>query len=83
MYSYKNEPAFTRLTMETSYGTKVTIDCDHADISADDAVQMFYTAMVGLTFNENSIAGAMDDFVKNKKESWEYTYGAHDKEDSE
>lgn len=58
-----------KLTLEDSYGNKSTIEYSDADIFANDVVNMFYSAMLGLTYQESSILDAMLDFAANKRKT--------------
>lgn len=56
-----------KLTLEDSYGNKSYMECSDNDIFTGDIVNMFYSAMLGLTFQESSILDAMLDFVADKR----------------
>lgn len=56
-----------RLTLEDSYGNKAIMEQSDNDIFTDDIVNMFYSAILGLTFQESSILDAMLDFVADKR----------------
>lgn len=58
-----------KLTLEDSYGYKSTIEYSDADIFTSDVVNMFYSAMLGLTYQESSILDAMLDFAANKRKT--------------
>lgn len=62
------ETAFVKLTLEDSYGLKSTMEySDSNDPCANDIVNMFYGAMIGLTFQESTILDAMLEFVADRR----------------
>ena len=61
------EKQTVKLALEDSYGNKSTIEYSDTDIFASDIVNMFYSAMLGLTYQESSILDAMLDFAANKR----------------
>ena len=56
-----------RLMLGDSYGNISYMESSDNDIFAGDVVNMFYSAMLGLTFQEASILDAMLDFVADKR----------------
>jgi len=56
-----------RLMLGDSYGNRSYMECSDNDIFAGDIVNMFYSAMLGLTFQESSVLDAMLDFVADKR----------------
>lgn len=62
------ETTFVKLTLEDSYGLKSTMEySDSSEPCADDIVNMFYGAMIGLTFQESTILDAMLEFVADRR----------------
>lgn len=62
-----NEKQTIKLTLEDSNGNKSTMEYSGSDIFAGDVINMFYSAMLGLTYQESSILDAMLDFAANKR----------------
>lgn len=61
------EKQTVKLALEDSYGNKSTIEYSDTEIFASNIVNMFYSAMLGLTYQESSILDAMLDFAANKR----------------
>lgn len=59
---------FTRLTLESSYGSKTIVEFDNEDMDAYELTGAFFTCMVGATFVPVSILEAMRDFAENNLE---------------
>ncbi len=47
-----------------SYGIDTTITFPSSDITAEDMVQAFFTAMIGATFSPEQVVEAMNEFVE-------------------
>lgn len=54
---------FTRLTHESSYGVKTTIEFDSEDVSAEDYIQAMVTIMTSATFTPTTILRSMYDYA--------------------
>ena len=46
-----NKPA--KFTAET-YGTKISVEVDHSDLSLDEVMDVFQTLIIGMGYHENS-----------------------------
>ena len=66
---YKEKEPFSRLTLESSYGTKQIAEWDHEDISIDDILDAFYGILIGATWHPQTILQAMQEFAEEKLEA--------------
>lgn len=57
---------FTRLTIESSYGTKQTYEFDSEDVCAEELISAFYALMIGSTYQETSTLELMKQFAEDK-----------------
>lgn len=46
------------------YDRKVTVEINHSDISASDAIESFYAVMIGHTWLPETIIKAMKEFIE-------------------
>lgn len=77
---YNDEKKFTRLTVENSYGHKITVDWDHEDVDMEDLLNAFYASLIGLTWQPETVLRNMRDFAderlalydKEKKDEEDY-----------
>lgn len=53
-----------------NYENTIRISTPHHDSNSDDWIQMFYTAMVGITFPPECILTAMKEFAEEQLESF-------------
>ena len=51
-----------------TYGIDTTITFPNSDVSTEDMVQAFFTAMIGATFLPSQVVTAMNDFVNKHRE---------------
>lgn len=65
---------FTKITCETSYGEKMTLEWDTEDLSPDDYMHAFYTIMVGQTFMPKTILEAMYEYAHDALKNIEPEY---------
>lgn len=61
------EKQTVKLTLEDSFGNKSIMEHTDTDILAYDIVNMFYSALLGLTYQESAILDAMLDFAADKR----------------
>lgn len=62
-----DEKQTIKLTLEDSNGNKSTMEYSGSDIFASDVMNMFYSAMLGLTYQESLVLDAMLDFAADKR----------------
>jgi len=48
----------------------ITIENEHEDLTIKEWCQMFYTAMIGITFHPETIINGMKDFAEELKEEF-------------
>lgn len=72
-----NEKQTIKLTLEDSNGNKSTMEYSGSDIFAGDVINMFYSAMLGLTYQESTILDAMLDFAADKRNTQYVDANAH------
>lgn len=73
-----NEKQTIKLTLEDSNGNKSTMEYSGSDIFAGDVINMFYSAMLGLTYQESTILDAMLDFAADKRNTQYVNANAQD-----
>ena len=71
-----NNKKFTRLSVESSYGSKISYEFDYEDTSMEELLDAFFTLMIGETWHPKTIIESMAEFAEEKKES----YGVSDNE---
>ena len=59
----KEEPAYLEVN---NYDNTIRISTPHHDSTIDDWIQMFYTAMVGVTFHPEQVLEAMREFAEER-----------------
>lgn len=59
---YREEPKFTRLTLE-SPNEKIVYELPHEDVSGEDMMQAIATIMFGMTFPVGAIYHSMADYL--------------------
>ena len=59
---------FTRLTLESSYGSKTIVEFDNEDIDVYELVNAFFTCLIGATFQPTSILRTMKEFAEDSLE---------------
>ena len=75
-----NKPA--KFTAET-YGTKISVEVDHSDLSLDEVMDVFQTLIIGMGYHENSFKNWVIDRaneynetdaedLKEKLEAWKF-----------
>jgi hypothetical protein len=75
-----NKPA--KFTAET-YGTKISVEVDHSDLSLDEVMDVFQTLIIGMGYHENSfknwVIERADEYretdaedLKEKLEAWKF-----------
>ena len=60
------EKQFTRLTYESSYGIKNTIELNTEDPQIEDLIDSFYSMLIGATWQERTILESLKQFSENK-----------------
>lgn len=63
------EKQTVKLTIEDSFGNKASVERSEPDIFASDMVNMFYCAMLGLTYQESTVLDALIDFAASKRDT--------------
>ena len=65
------EKQFTRLTYESSYGIKNTIELNTEDPQIEDLIDSFYSMLIGATWQERTILESLKAFAESKLRSIE------------
>ncbi len=72
----------SKFTAET-YGTKITVEVDHSDLSLDEVMDVFQTLIIGMGYHENSFKNwvteraveqneTVAEDLKEKLEAWKF-----------
>lgn len=62
----EREKQFTKMTFESSYGVKQTVELNTEDPEIEDLVDAFYSMMVGATWQERTILETLKQFAESK-----------------
>ena len=68
---FNEEKQFTRLTLENSYGHKITVDWDHEDVDIEDLLNAFYASLIELTWLPETVLRNMRDFADERLSLYE------------
>ena len=55
-----------KITIE-NYGKKISVETDHDDLGLDEYIDIFYSLLVSITFNESTIINGFKDFIESKE----------------
>jgi phosphatidylglycerophosphatase A len=55
-----------KITIE-NYGKKMSVETDHEDLGIDEYIDIFYSLLVSVTFDESTIINGFKEFIESKE----------------